>query len=198
MSRLIESIRLENGRFHRLQYHQARMNRAFSELYQATNSITLSDYLLKTQHPKIGLLKCRVLYDMNIQSVEFIPYEAKNTKTLKVVYSNEIEYAHKFEDRSQINVLFEQRQFCDDILIVKNGFVTDSSYSNIIFFDGHQWITPDTPLLKGTMRQMLLEAAEIKARSVTVQDIPSFKSFRLINALLGFDGPEIEVSGIVF
>lgn len=198
MSLLIESIRLENGRFHRLQYHQARVNRAWSELYQATNPINLSEHLLKAQHPKIGLFKCRVLYDMSIQSVEYIPYESKNTKTLKVVYDNEIEYAHKFEDRSQINALFEQRQFCDDILIVKNGFVTDSSYSNIIFFDGYQWITPDTPLLRGTMRQMLLDAAEIKAGPITVQDIPSFKSFRLINALLGFDGPEIEVSGIVF
>lgn len=91
----------------------------------------------------------------------------------------------------------EQKQSCDDILIVKNGFVTDSSISNIIFFDGYKWVTPDTPLLKGTMRQFLLEAAEIKEETITVQNLTTFTSFRLINAMLGFDGPEIDVSKIV-
>jgi hypothetical protein len=47
------------------------------------------------------------------------------------------------------------------------------------------------------MRQFLLDAAEIKEQPVTIQDIPLFKSFRLINAMMGFDGPEIEVSKIV-
>jgi 4-amino-4-deoxychorismate lyase len=198
MSRLIESIRLENGRFLRLQYHQARMNRSLNALYQASNILNISDILSKTSHPKTGLFKCRLIYDKEVQSVEFLPYSPSYPKTLKIVHTNEISYEHKFEDRTQINSLFEQRQFCDDILIVRNGLVTDSSYSNIIFFDGLRWITPQTSLLKGTMRQMLLDAAEIKQMPVTIQDIPSFKSFRLINAMLGFDGPEIEVSGIVF
>jgi 4-amino-4-deoxychorismate lyase len=198
MSLLIESIRLENGRFHRLQYHQARINHAFAELYPSETPIDLSGSLVKSQYPKSGLFKCRVLYNSGIQSLEFIPYVPKDPKTLIFLHSNEIEYHHKFEDRSKINTLFEERQFCDDILIVKNGYVTDSSCSNIIFFDGYQWVTSNTPLLKGTMRQMLLDAAEIKPRPIAVQDIPSFKSFRLINAMLGFDGPEIEVSGIVF
>ena len=198
MSLLIESIRLENGRFHRLQYHQARVNNAFAELYPSETPISLSSSLTKDKYPKSGLFKCRVLYNSGIQSVEFIPYVPKDPKTLKIIHNNEIEYNHKFEDRSKINTLFEERQYCDDILIVKNGFVTDSSYSNIIFFDGYQWVTPNSPLLKGTMRQMLLDAAEVKPRPITLQDIPSFKSFRLINAMLGFDGPEIEVSGIVF
>jgi 4-amino-4-deoxychorismate lyase len=39
--------------------------------------------------------------------------------------------------------------------------------------------------------------AEIKEETIRVQDIPSFKSFRLINAMLGFEGPEIDVSKIV-
>jgi len=198
MSRLIESIRLENGRFHRLQYHQARVNKAFTEIHQTSDPINLFDHLQKTERPKIGLFKCRVVYDTIIQSVEFIPYVPKFSSTLKIVYHNEIKYDHKFEDRTLIHSLFEQRQFCDDILIVKNGMVTDSSYSNIIFFDGYQWITPNTPLLTGTMRQMLVDAGELKEQTVSVQDIQSFKSFRLINAMLGFDGPEIEVSGIVF
>lgn len=172
------------------------MNQALIEL-QGGSELDLATHLKNVGHPSAGKYKCRVLYKKQIESVEFIPYEIKSIQSLKVVYDHTIEYPHKFEDRSKIQSLFEQRQYCDDVLIVKNGFVTDASYSNIIFFDGHRWITPDTPLLRGTMRQFLLDTAEIKQEPVTVQDIPSFKTFRLINAMLGFDGPEIEVSRIV-
>jgi len=197
MSRLIESIRLQNGSFHRLHYHQDRVNRAMNDLHPTSAPISLTEYLSTLEVPKKGIFKCRIVYEHQIDVVEFIPYEVKPVHSLKVVYDPTIDYSHKFEDRGRINSLVEQRQFCDDILIVKNGFVTDSSYSNIIFFDGFRWITPDTPLLRGTMRQFLLDAAEIKQEPITVQDISSFKSFRLINAMLGFDGPEIEVSKIV-
>jgi hypothetical protein len=39
--------------------------------------------------------------------------------------------------------------------------------------------------------------AEIKEATLRVQDIPSSKSFRLLTAMLGFEGPEIDVSKIV-
>ncbi len=197
MSRLIESIKLLNGQFHRLHYHQIRLDLVTLELFQQKNAINLSSELSKYTVPKTGLFKCRVIYDQQLCSVEFIPYESKQIQSLKVIHDPDIEYTHKYEDRSKIEELFNQRQFCDDVLIVKHGFVTDCSYSNIIFFDGYKWITPHTPLLKGTMRQFLLDAAEIKEQPVTIQDVPSFKSFRLINAMMGFDGPEIEVSKIV-
>lgn len=197
MSRLIESIKLDNGRFHRLHFHQLRMDKALFDLLKIKNEVNLTSILSQQKFPKSGLFKCRVIYSSQIERIEFVPYETKSIQSLKVVHDSEIEYSHKYEDRSKLNALFEQRQFCDDILIVKNGFVTDSSFSNILFFDGYKWITPKTPLLKGTMRQFLLEAAEIKEETITIQNVPSFKSFRLINAMLGFDGPEIEVSKIV-
>jgi len=197
MSRLIESIKLEGGRFHLLHYHQARVDRSLIDLHQLKNVISLSESLSKHQYPKTGLFKCRVVYEKQIESIEFLPYTPGNIQSLKVIHDHSINYSYKYEDRSKINSLFEQRQFCDDVLIVKNGFVTDSSYSNIIFFDGFRWITPKTPLLKGTMRQFLLDAAEIKEEPVAIQDVFSFKSFRLINAMLGFDGAEIDVSKIV-
>lgn len=197
MSRLIESIRLQNGNFHRMRYHQERMDRSVKELFGQKNTVNLFENLSKKNPPKSGLYKCRVVYAQQIESIEFVPYSAKPVNSLKIVHDQEIEYTHKLEDRSKIELLFKQRQFCDDILIVKNGFVTDASYSNIIFYDGGKWITPDTPLLKGTMRQFFLDTAEIKATPIQVRDIPSFKAFRLINAMLGFDGPEIDVSKIV-
>lgn len=197
MFRLLESIRLQNGNFHRLNYHQQRMDRSVKELSGQRNAVSLMEALKKYNVPKTGLYKCRVVYSDKIETVEFIPYEIKPVNSLRIVYDQEIKYEHKYQNRDSLNALLSQRQYCDDILIVKNGFVTDSSYSNIIFYDGVNWITPAAPLLKGTMRQFLLDTAEIKAAPVAVQDIPSFKKFRLINSMLAFDGPEIDVSKIV-
>ena len=197
MFRLLESIRLQNGSFHRLNYHQQRMDRSVKELSGQKNTISLFDNLKNYNPPKMGLFKARVVYSDKLESVEFIPYEIRPVNSLRVVYDQEIDYVHKYHDRNNLHALLAQRQYCDDILIVKNGFVTDSSYSNIIFYDGVNWITPANPLLKGTMRQFLFDTAEIKAAPVTIQDIPSFKKFRLINSMLAFDGPEIDVSKIV-
>lgn len=197
MFRLLESIRLQNGSFHRLNYHQQRMDRSVKELSGQKNAISLFDNLKKYNPPKTGLFKARIVYSDKLESVKFIPYEIKPVNSLRVVYDQEIDYVHKYHNRNNLHALLAQRQYCDDILIVKNGFVTDSSYSNIIFYDGVNWITPADPLLKGTMRQFLLDTAEIKAAPVTIQDIPSFKKFRLINSMLAFDGPEIDVSKIV-
>lgn len=198
MSRLIESIQLNFGRFHRLHYHQARMDNSIQKLFNVKCNVNLTEHLQTLEYPKTGLIKCRIVYEQQIEKVEFIPYTPALVKTLKVIHDNEIDYQFKFENRERIQALLQHRQYCDDILIIKNGFVTDTSYCNILFYDGNQWITPSTPLLKGTMRQMLIEAAEIKEEVITIQDISSFKKFRLINSMLGFDGPEIEVSQIVF
>jgi 4-amino-4-deoxychorismate lyase len=197
MFRLLESIRLQNGNFHRLNYHQQRMDRSVKELSGQHNTISLFENLKKQNPPKAGLYKCRIVYTDKIESVEFIPYEIKPVNSLRVVYDQQIDYSHKYHDRNNIHALLAQKQYCDDILIVRNGLVTDSSYSNIIFYDGVNWITPSTPLLRGTMRQFLLDTAEIKSAPVAVQDIPSFKKFRLINSMLAFDGPEIDVTNIV-
>lgn len=136
--------------------------------------------------------------EKEIVDITINPYEAKNITSLKIVYDNAIEYAYKFEDRSVLNNLFSQRNDCDDILIIKNGLVTDSSYSNVVFFDGARWITSAKPLLAGTMRQYLLDTGAIFEDEIRVEQISLFKKVRLINALLGFDVPELSVSQIVF
>jgi 4-amino-4-deoxychorismate lyase len=96
-----------------------------------------------------------------------------------------------------LNRLFDLRKNCDDILIVKRGFVTDSSYSNIAFKKGQHWYTPWSALLKGTMRAYLLERNLIRLEDIRIEDLHTFQYFKLINAMMGFEGPEIEVSNIV-
>ena len=83
-------------------------------------------------------------------------------------------------------------------MIVKNGMVTDSSICNIVFFDGHKWITPESPLLKGTTRERLIKSGRIKQHNIRVSEISNYQYFKLINAMRDFDDiREIEVINII-
>jgi 4-amino-4-deoxychorismate lyase len=196
MSRLIESIRLEDGQFARLPFHQERMNRALKALFGLNPRWTLAEILSAQAVPQKGLFKCRLLYDDSATSVEFIRYTIQPAKTLKIVHNDNIEYAHKLEDRTALKKAWEKRGDCDDVLIIKEGMVTDSSYANIVFCRESRWITPKSVLLPGTMRQYLLKTNKITEDEIAEVDIQHFESFKLINALLGWDGPKLDVSNI--
>ena len=72
----------------------------------------------------------------------------------------------KLRQRGKLNELFAKKGSCDDVIIVRNGLITDSSYANLIFFDGREWITPKVPLLEGTCRARLLASGKIKTGNI--------------------------------
>jgi 4-amino-4-deoxychorismate lyase len=197
MSLLLESIKLKDGEYHNLFYHEQRMNRSLRLLCGEQDHFDLEKFLLNIDYPKQGLHKCRVVYDDYKREVEFLPYTFKEIKTLRIIEHDRISYEFKYADRKTLNRLFDLRKDCDDILIVKRGIVTDSSYSNIVFKKGQHWYTPWSPLLKGTMRAYLLQRNIIREEEIRVEDLADFQHFKLINAMMGFDAPEIEVSNIV-
>jgi 4-amino-4-deoxychorismate lyase len=197
MSLLLESIKLEHGEFHNLFYHEQRMNRSLRLLCGEQEHFDLEKFLEKVEQPTQGLYKCRIVYDDYSREVEFLPYTFKDIKTLRIIEHDRVSYEFKYADRKTLNRLFDLRKNCDDILIVKRGFVTDSSYSNIVFKKDNHWYTPWSALLKGTMRTYLLERNLIREEEIRVEDLETFQYFKLINAMIGFDAPEIEVSNIV-
>ena len=197
MSLLIESIKLLDGKFCNLFHHEQRMLKALSTLCGYEEDFNLEHFLLGTTFPEKGLFKCRIVYDEATKEVEFIPYEPKPVQKLRIVEHDRISYEFKYRDRKAIDRLFDLRKDCDDILIVKKGLVTDSSYSNIVFRSGKQWFTPWAALLKGTQRQKLIDENKIIPEEIKAGDIRSFDTFKLINAMLEFDGPEIEVKNIL-
>jgi 4-amino-4-deoxychorismate lyase len=193
MSLLFESIRLFNGEFENLPYHQTRMDHARQDFLGLPDTLSLRNFLSKQEKPTSGLFKCRVEYGQQINQVEFVPYHLKEIKTLKLVEGGSIDYRFKLSDRSAIIALFNLRENCDDVLIVKNGLVTDSSYCNMVFRKGNSWITPSTPLLKGTMRQKLLDEGKIVEEEIRVDQILVFDAFTLINAMVGWPAGEMDV-----
>jgi 4-amino-4-deoxychorismate lyase len=90
----------------------------------------------------------------------------------------------------------DQRGGSDDILIIKNGMVTDTSYSNVIFRDKiGNWVTPSTCLLKGTRRLNLLKNRIITETDIRVSDLKYYNEIRLINAMIGIgDSEKIQIT----
>ena len=80
-----------------------------------------------------------------------------------------------------------QKGDADDIIIVKNGLITDSSFANLLFFNGLQWLTPAQPLLKGTQRAKLLEQEQVITAEIRTADLSNFIKVRLVNAMLRFE-----------
>ncbi len=185
---LFETICIHNGSIQNLSYHQSRLDSSRSALFgEEIEELDLSSVI----HPPAGsgILKCRVVYDRVLRSVDYTPYRPRSIKRLKMVDS-QIGYAHKFTDREQIEELFERRGGADDILIVRDGLVTDTSIANIAFFNGRNWVTPKTPLLRGTTRERLVRSGFLLPRDIRRSEIQGFSKFALLNAMIGFEPVE--------
>lgn len=187
MCLLIESIKILDGNAYNIAYHNQRMHIARKSLFGLSVPIHLEEHLDIPEYARHGLFKCRVLYSRFIKHIEYHLYKQRSIQTLKIVYDDRIDYRHKYADRRDLEKLFLQKGSCDDILIIKKGKVTDTSYSNIIFFDGNQWFTPLYPLLEGIQRQRLLDEQKIQAVDILEKDIACFTHFKIINALNGFE-----------
>jgi len=196
MCQLFETIKIIGGEPQNLSMHEERMNRSRRELFGNNDLLKLSDYIAVPIADKDRIIKCRVIYTISVNSIEFSPYIPANIKTLKIVDAGTLVYDYKYLDRSRLTELIDKGA-ADDILIMRNGCVTDVSFANIVFTDGEHWITPDTPLLQGTMRELLLLKGLIKMDRITINDLSLFTHFRLINAMLGFDAPLLPVSNII-
>ncbi|MCS6975219.1 MAG: aminotransferase class IV [Cyclobacteriaceae bacterium] len=198
MYRLIESIRLENGKFFRLHHHQQRMDETITALTGKDNPIQLSKELSSHSFPKTGLFKCRLVYGPEeVLKTDFIPYVHQQPVWMQVVCNDSVSYNFKFEDRSWLEPMKPSRLHAD-IIIIRKGKVTDASYSNLVFFDGKRWLTPAEPLLSGTMRKALLEAGEIFEEEIREEDLRRFKKVKRINAMLQFDEPALPASQIIW
>jgi 4-amino-4-deoxychorismate lyase len=187
MFQLIESIKVINGKPENILRHEQRMNFARHVLNGCTDPIDLSEALSVPAGLDKSLYKCRVVYSTDIELVEFIPYTERSITTLRKVFCDWIDYSFKYLDRTAIDILMKEKGDSDDILIIRKGFVTDTSYCNILFYTGNQWVTPDRPLLEGTKRAALIEKGLVVPRPVREPDIAGFSSFMLVNALLDFD-----------
>ncbi len=179
---LLETIKIEEGDIHNLSYHQARCTKSRQKLFKCSNILDLSTII---DAPETGLYRCRIIYAETLHSIEYIPYTPKKIETLKIVPSN-IEYSFKYANRDALNALLEANRDVDEVIIEKNGLLTDTTLSNIAFFDGKKWFTPNKPLLEGTMRAKLIDEGFLQTKEIRQNELSDYSQVALINAMLGF------------
>ncbi len=187
---LFETICVQNGSILHTAWHQKRFQEAYRSLFRRAPRYDLLHGISIPSVQARGRVKLKIRYGEDGKEHSFSPYAIRPVNSLKLLVDDQISYPLKRTDRSHLESLWEQRNGCDDILIVKNGHICDSLYANLVFFDGSQWLTPTTYLLNGTCRQRLLWQGSIREIPLKASDISKFKGFQLINAMLGFD-PEV-------
>ena len=194
----VESICVEDGKILNHEYHQQRLERTFRQVYGKSPDFELSRVIKLPERVSDYKIKLRFLYDDKDFRYEYERYKPKNIRTLKIVKDDLINYRIKSTDRRRIQDLLTKKGDCDDILIIKKGNISDTSSSNICFYDGKKWLTPDTPLLEGTCRARLLKEGKIEEARIRLKDIPHYDSFCLINAMVEGFGDPLPISSIIY
>jgi len=198
MSLLFETICIKEGTIRHLSYHNDRLNHSRKLLLNRSEKIELGDHISIPAIFKKGLVKCRVSYGEKITNISYAIYHPRAIASIKAIIDNDIVYPYKYENRSRLKNHYNNRKQHDEILIIKNGLATDCTYYNVAFWNGENWLTPNTPLLPGTARARLLDLGIIKEVEIKSSQIKDFEKIALFNALNDFGELELNVDKIIY
>lgn len=195
---LFESLCVQDGKLLNSQWHENRFQTSYNQYYGIPAPFFLLEGLNIPNNFSKGRVKLRIRYNQKDRIFHFEHYQTQKIESLQLVYTEELDYSYKYTERENLNALFAQKGKSDDVLIVKKGRITDSSYANVVFFDGNEWWTPNHPLLKGTCRARLLSQEIIKEILLEVNDLKNFKGLKLINAMRDMDQPIIPIENLIY
>ncbi len=185
MCLFIETIRIEDGKVYNLDYHIERFNRTRAAFWKGSIPIDLR--ALVSPQSLAGIYKCRVVYGREIEEITYVPYQMRDVSSLRLVVADTVGYTYKSTNRENLNALYAQRKMADDILIVKEGCLTDTSIANIALYDGHTWFTPARPLLRGTKRAELLDRKLIVEKDIPQISLKDYSHIMLFNAMIDWE-----------
>lgn len=179
---LLETIRCVEGEALHLSYHQKRLDKSCQAL-GISQEYNLAALITPPGHE---LYRCRFLYDAKGYAIEYHPYTPKKIASLKLLTCDTLEYPLKYADRERLTALLEQRGICEDVLIVKNNLLRDTTIANIALYIDGKWLTPESPLLEGTTRERLLDEKFLTPAPLAPEDIARASKIALMNAMIGF------------
>ena len=182
MYRFLESICCKDGDVLNLDLHQERVNRTFHHFFPKEPPLVLHN--ISSSLPQSGKYKCRVEYGIEDFDVDYSIYTTPVIKSYKLVKIDSLDYQYKYADRRKLDDLFATRGSADDMIMIRNGLVTDSYYANLAFFDGNIWWTPKTPLLAGVMRASLIAKGKLQCKDIFQEEVGNFLKVSFINAML--------------
>ena len=174
-----ETIKCEDFEIFNLEYHNKRVSNTIGL------NINLQEYIYP---PNEENFRCKLTYnDYEVLNVEYFPYKKREINSFKLVFDDEISYDKKYLNRENLDNLFLKKEDCDEIIIIKNSIVTDTSIANIAIFDGNIWITSKNCLLKGTTRNRLLEEKFLIEKDINIKMLKKASKIALMNAMIDFD-----------
>ena len=181
----IETIQIEDGQIYNLDYHTERFNRTRAVFWKDSVPLDLREYI----SPPVlnGIHKCRIVYGKEVEEVTYAPYQMRKVASLHLIESDTINYTYKSTHREELNALYAQRGMADDILIVKDGYLTDTSIANIALYEGYTWFTPAHPLLRGTKRAELLNKQFIVEKDIAQVHLNDYSHIMLFNAMIDWE-----------
>lgn len=195
----LETIEILDNVPQRLSYHEERYRLTYYHHFGRYPAEPLSAIIDKNMenYPSLAQrTKCRITYSEKQTTAEFLPYRPKNLSSLQIVEDNFINYGYKNKHRSNLARLLNKKKNCDEVLILKNGVFTDISYGNCVFVKNETYITPRTPLLKGTRRACYIDNESIIEGDIGTEDLCEYEYLTIINAMLALDEIKIDVSHI--
>ena len=198
MCLLLETICLKDGQALHLDYHWQRMRNSSQHLFPGYQPPDPEELLSRVNAQSLkGTYRWRIVYGPGLLETELLPYNYKPIRYLKLMETN-IDYPHKFANRASLDSLHNQRGQADDVLLVKDGRITDTTIANIIFIKGGRLYTPNRPLLMGTALCRLLDEGRVTPMAISPDDISQFEAFWLVNALrIAFPFQPMPIEGII-
>ena len=181
MFSFLETICIENGLLKNLPYHQKRLNDTFESMYPDGVPFDLSDALSKQNVPSIGIYRIRIIYEEQIKSIEFIPYQEKKITSLKIVNTGEFDYGFKWADRTYFELMLSENKDVDEVIFELDGKIQDCTIANLAFFKNGIWYTPKNPLHWGTTRARLIDENKIQETDIFLHELSSYSHICLIN-----------------
>lgn len=197
MCRFVETIRLQNHELYNIALHQLRYENTARRFFGIGYAIEDIAKVASQFVERDGVNKIRIVYDgSGIVNVACEAYEMKCVRTLRLVECNDIDYTYKYADRSELDKAMNMRGNCDNVVIVRNGLLTDTSYTNIALYDGKHWLTPAHPLLKGTALMRLLNEGKLVSADIKAEDVGKFSRLAMFNAMIDFGKMVLPVENV--
>jgi len=198
MSRFLETIRIRDGAPLHLDGHQLRVDDTFRVFYPGIPPLSLAAVIADSVMDVSADQRCRIVYDDSTHEVTVTPLQPRTIRSLRLVdLPPDYDYGYKYADRRILELAFARRGDADDVLLIRDGWITDTSVANVAFRANGRWYTPALPLLAGTTWKRLVSDGVIVPRPIHVDDLPRYEACVVFNALNDWDQrPAIPISAI--
>lgn len=183
---------LQNGRIPLLEEHYARFSSTIRRYSGSPPSLREFEALLlgtlSASSPSISAKawRCRLVYEANGRLVErgALPFIPKKLERIARVELPSASYPLKFADRSLFASLHERFPGYDEIIITRQGFLSDGTFTNLYLRrSSGRLLTPADALLAGCRRARLMKEGTLLPSPLNWEELEPHWQIGFINAL---------------